>query len=254
MDNDKLKQHEQHIFNINRLALKPKTIIAATVFCLLCALFINFNATTAWADDNNCGCNNNDWKSEPYIVKSYHSFKKAFDEQKRAVIDAYNKQVDKISTEGLKTKDDFHGLRFETDIFENNSNNLKDTISLDSEKAVMSASNKQRTERNAKISKLVDKLNSNVAAKIAKIKAFYDIKISKIYDSLQKGQKVDFDGLKEYNTNSKKVGDFSRKDFDFIGSELINDKESSSERNGILMTLVLVAAFGVIIAVIISTK
>ena len=236
-----------------RLTLKSKAIIAAIMFCLTYALFINFSVATAWADDNNCGCNSNDWKSEPYIVKSYHSSKKAFDEQKRAVIDAYNKQVDKISTEGLKTKDNFHGLRFETDIFENNSNNLKDTIGLDSEKAAMSVSNRQRTERNAKISKLVDKLNSNVAAKIAKIKAFYDAKVSKIYDSLQKGQKVDFDGLKEYNTNNK-IGDFGDKDFDFMGSELINDKNSSSELIGTTLIIVIVIMFGIGLAVVIFTN
>lgn len=237
-----------------RLTLKSKAIIAAIMFCLTYALFINFSVATAWADDNNYGRNSNNWKSEPYIIKSYHSSKKAFDKQKRAVIDAYNKQVDKISTEGLKTKDSFHGLRFETDIFENNSNNLKDTINLDSEKAAMSASGKQRAERNAKISKLVDKLNSNVAAKIAKIKAFYDARISKIYDSLQNRQKVDFDGLKEYNTNSKKVGDFSYKDFDFIGSELMNDKESSLEYAGMVIAIVIVAALCVIIMAIIFIK
>lgn len=148
--------------------------------------------------------NNNSWTNESYVVKNYDSDEKAFNNQKQAIIDAYNAQIDKINIYGLKAKDDFHGLKFKTDVFKNSSEILKGTIHSDFD-------------------------NSNVAAKIAKTKAFYDARINKIYDSLQKGQKVDFDGLKEYNTNNK-IDNFNDKDFNLIGFKIENDSIENNHK------------------------
>lgn len=222
--------------NFNNLTFKTKfTTLLAIIFFTICVLFVVPNMAHAQTNDNN-------WASESYIMKNYYAAKKAFDSQKQALVDAYNNQINKISIYGLKTKDAFHGLRFKTDVFKNNLDSLKTTINSDFENVATLPSYK-KNERKAKISKLVDKLNSNVTKKMAKIKAFYDAKISKIYDSLQKGQKVDFDRLKEYSTNNES-GNFSRKDFNFIGSEIKKDKIANSEENssrfrGVLIAIIL---------------
>lgn len=223
--------------------LKSKMKVIAALFTLTYVLFMNLNIVGIAKADNT---------DESYITKNYYVAKKAFDNQKQAVIDAYNTQVDKINIYGLKTKNDFHGLKFKTDVFKNNSDSLKNAINSDFENAV-SLPNYKKSERKAKISKLVDRLNSNVAVKIAKIKAFYEAKIRKIYDSLQKWAKVDFDNLKEYSTNNK-TGNFSHKDFDFISLELKKDKTANDNENDSSFrgTLIAMAAAFVIFTLIIA--
>lgn len=126
--------------------------------------------------------------------------------------------MNKIEINRIKTKDDFNGLRFKTNIFKEKIDDLKNTISKNCEDIIGCPTHKQE-EHQGKILKLVDKLNENITTKITKIKAFYESKINKIYDSLQNGKKVHFNNLKDYDADNK-VSNFSYKDFDLIGSEL----------------------------------
>lgn len=226
------------------ISFKAKAIVILVALMAIGWIFYaNIETSPAQISDT-------DWINESYITKSYYAAKKAFNSQKQAVIDAYNNQIDKISVYGLKTKDDFHGLRFKTDIFKNNSDGLKDAINSDFENAV-SRPEYQKDERKAEISKLVDKLNSNVAAKIAKIKDFYDARIGGIYNFLRNGRKVNFSSLKEYSANGK-TSSFSHKDFDFVGSELkkykvANDNVAVAFLFGTLLAMVSAYMFFAII-------
>ena len=170
------------------------------------------------------------WEAKTYAIKSYDAAKKNFDDQKQAIVDAYNAQVDKISTFGFKTKADFNGLKFKSNIFKGNLSSLKNTINANYENTAFNPAH-NKDSRKALISKMVDKLDSSVSEKIAKIKAFYDARINKIYDCLRNGLKVNFNSIKDYNGNSK-IGDFSHRDFDFIGLNLVREDILSQNANG----------------------
>ena len=190
--------------------------LAAAIIFMFCA-YQNSNSNRASFDSPEV----KNWEAKTYAIKSYDAVKKNFDDQKQAIVDAYNAQVDKISTFGLKTNDDFNGLKFKNNIFKNNLSSLKNTINANYESTAFDPDN-NRDSREASISKMVDKLDSSVSEKMAKIKAFYDAKINKIYDCLKNGQKVNFDSVKDYNGNSK-AGDFNHKDFNSIGSSLVRE-------------------------------
>lgn len=212
--------------------LSGKAIIVFILVALAAASIFMFYAYKG-SNSNRASFNSpevKNWGAKTYAIKSYDTAKKNFDDQKQAIIDAYNAQVDKISTFGLKTNDNFNGLKFKNNIFKNNLSSLKNTINANYESTAYNPAY-NRDSRQTLISKMVDKLNSSVSAKITKIKAFYDAKINKIYDCLKNGQKVNFDSIKDYNGNSK-VGDFSHRDFDFIGSSLVREDILSENSSG----------------------
>lgn len=152
------------------------------------------------------------WVERTSIVKDYEDVKTVFNNQKWAVINAYNNQIKNISANGLKTEASFKGLGFKADVFKSKIDAVKNDIYMNHENSGYDFDNAQKAE----ISSLFDKLNDRVNTKMAKIKAFYDARVRSIYATLKNRQKVKFASLAEYKAD--KSAQFSNKDFDAIGS------------------------------------
>lgn len=159
--------------------------------------------------------------------------KTTFNNQKQAIIDAYNNQVKEIRADGLKTEADFDDLRFKSDIFKNKVNDKKDSYP-------------KNDPKNTKILALWTNLNDRVNAKIAKIKAFYDSRVRSIYSALKNQQKVKFSDFTEYDMN--KSAKFEVKDFDAIGSEISRENNVPQYLTAIIAGFI-VAAFFTFLAV-----
>lgn len=156
------------------------------------------------------------WQTIDEAQKNYNIFNNAFNAQKQAVVDAYNKQVDEIHKNGLKTEADFAGLKFNHNIF---------TDKISNNDQVLNYSNKA--------TKAVDKLTkTTVATKIAKIKAFYDARVRSIYSSLQNSQKVVFSSLKEYGREPDNI-QLTEGDFTPVATKIVDTqvKDYSSDPN-----------------------
>ena len=172
-----------------------------------------------------------DWATRTSIIKDYEDVKAAFDNQKWAIINAYNAQIKNIDTNGLKTERDFHGLVFKSDDFRNKISTLENNIYDNHEnKNGYTFSDAEKAE----ISSLFNKLNSRVNEKMAKIKAFYDARVRSIYSALKNEQKVKFTSLAESYTD--KSAQFNDKDFDSIGS-LISKQLDKGEDSGVMLLI-----------------
>lgn len=148
-----------------------------------------------------------EWQSIDEAQKNYNIFKSAFNSQKQAVIDAYNKQIDEINKNGLETEADFTGLRFNKNVF-------ADKI----------YSNDQVLSYSHEATKAVNKMSkTTVNAKIAKIKAFYDARVRKVYSALKNKQKVVFSSLTEYDRQPKNI-QFTEADFTPVATKIVDTR------------------------------
>lgn len=193
---------------------KFKCTIIATITCVIAFLVCLFGMCDAL---NKCASYDKqppNWTTEQSIIKDYNEAKEAFNDQKQAVADAYNAQIKDINENGLKTKHNFSGLDFNPNIFKKRIRKLKNSIySNHKENDCFTFDDAQKAE----ISSSFDKLNDRVKAKIGKVKAFYETRISKVYSALKNGQKIKFSSLTEYDSDNKSE-QLSNKDFNAIGS------------------------------------
>ena len=176
-----------------------------------------------------------EWQSISEAQNNYNIFKNAFNAQKQAVINAYNRQVDAISQNGLKTEANFTGLRFDNNVFTDKIN-----------------SNDQVLHYSHEATKAVDKLSeTTVNAKIAKIKAFYDARVRNIYSTLKNGQKVVLSDLKEYGRQPNNI-QFAEADFTPVATKIVDTRVVTTEAepgklpkpcNYILLIVCIVMAF-----------
>ena len=179
---------------------------------------------------------NENWVEKTSIVKDYEDVKTAFITQKQAVIDAYNTQLKNINENGLKTEADFHGLDYKSDIFKNKIGKIKNNIYENHEH---NDSYFFDDSQKAEISSLFDKLNGRVNKKMAKIKAFYDARVRKVYSTLKNEQKVKFASLTEHDVD--KSAQFDNRDFNTIGSLI--SKKMVTDKNTVLAPFFLIILF-----------
>lgn len=166
------------------------------------------------------------WQSIDKAQKNYNIFKSAFNSQKQAVVDAYNKQIDEINKNGLETEADFTGLRFNNNVFTDKIN-----------------SNDQVLSYSSKATKAVNKLSKiTVATKIAKIKAFYDARVRNVYSALKNEQKVMFSSLTEYDRQPKNI-QLTEADFTPVATKIVDAQvfDCSSDGFSKFIKFVLVA-------------
>ena len=155
------------------------------------------------------------WQSIDKAQKNYNIFKSAFNSQKQAVVDAYNKQIDEINKNGLETETDFTGLRFSNNVFTDKIN-----------------SNDQVLSYSRKATKAVNKLSkTTVNAKIAKIKAFYDARVRNVYSALKNGQKVMFSSLTEYGRQPNNI-QFTEADFTPVVTKIVDTQVFDCSSDG----------------------
>lgn len=164
-----------------------------------------------------------DWRTSHSTLTSYRITANHYNDQKQLVIDAYNKQIDKIAKQGLETRDNFSGIKFRTNAFRNDMQNDRDGSVWDivSHSDLIPARNK---------------IFGNADRKINALRKYYDREINNIYGKLQNNQKIDFESSKEYG-DGPKFAQFTYDDFDAVG------KQYSTHRNydiQLLKTFILV--------------
>ena len=179
-------------------------LISLCVFVYFCAA--NYNAI------GHLNYTTVKWQSIDKAQNNYNIFKNAFDAQKQAVVDSYNKQIDEINKNGLETEANFAGLQFDNNVFADKINN-NDQVLQYSHEAV----------------KTVDKLRkTTVNTKIAKIKAFYDARVRNIYFALKNQQKVMFSSLKEYNRQPNNI-QLTEADFTPVATKIVNTRVATTK-------------------------
>lgn len=136
------------------------------------------------------------------------------------MINAYNKQIDKIEKQGLKTRDNFSGIKFRANAFRNDMYNDRDRSVWD-----LVAHNDFKPAHN--------KVFSNTDRKINALRKYYDKEINNIYNSLQNNQKVDFESLKEYDDGPDSA-QFTYGDFETIGERY---SEYANMTNQMMITI-----------------
>lgn len=146
-----------------------------------------------------------DWRTSHSTLTSYRITANHYNDQKQLVINAYNKQIDKIAKQGLETRDNFSGIKFRTNAFRNDMQNDRDGSVWDivSHSDLIPARNK---------------IFGNADRKINALRKYYDRKINNIYNKLQNNQKVDFESSKEYG-DGPKFAQFTYDDFDAVGKQ-----------------------------------
>ena len=146
-----------------------------------------------------------DWRTSHSTLTSYRITANHYNDQKQLVINAYNKQIDKIAKQGLETRDNFRGIKFRTNAFKNDMQNDRDGSVWDivSHSDLIPARNK---------------IFGNADRKINALRKYYDRKINNIYGKLQNNQKVDFESAKEYG-DGPKFAQFTYDDFDAVGKQ-----------------------------------
>lgn len=186
------KQFGKHLCNI----------IVKTILTIISVALIGFSIFNIYALINFYDCAPN-WRTDNLTLTSYRITANHYNDQKQLVINAYNKQIDKIEKQGLKTRDNFSGIKFRTNAFKNDMYNDRDRSIWD-----LVAHNEFKPAHN--------KVFSNVDRKINTLRKYYDKEINNIYDSLRNNQKVDFESLKEYS-DGPKFAQFTYDDFDAAG-------------------------------------
>ena len=204
MEEDKKKRQEYMRDvrdSVKRVAICLISLLAFIYFCVA-----NYNAI------EHLNYKTVEWQSINKAQNNYNIFKNAFNAQKQAVINAYNRQVDAISQNGLKTEANFTGLQFDNNVFTDKIN-----------------SNGQVLRYSHEATKAVDKLSeTTVNTKIAKIKAFYDARVRNIYFTLKNGQKVVLSDLKEYGRQPNNV-QLTEADFTPIATKIVDTRVVTTE-------------------------
>ena len=121
------------------------------------------------------------------------------------MIDAYNNQIDIIAKNGLKSKDNFDGIRFKTNVFKKNMQN-------DNDKPVNSISTKPD------FAIIAEEMYSKANHKIENLRKYYNGKINTMYEDLKNNNKVSFSALKEYGDGPEQA-QFTRDDFNDVGKK-----------------------------------
>lgn len=199
--------------NFIRACSVGKSYVCIFVVSLLIALIsAYFSATCFMESCVNPSFTIAKWQTFNKAQKNYNIFKNAFNDQKRAVADAYNEQIDKIDKNGLETEANFTGLHFDNTIF-------ADAVSKNSQ--ILSYSHEA--------TKAVDKLNkTTIATKIAKIKAFYDARVRCVYSSLRNSQKVVFSSLREYGRQPDNI-QLTEADFAPVATKIVDTRVYTDE-------------------------
>lgn len=177
-------------------------IIVKTILTIISVALVGFSIFNIYALINFYDCAPN-WRTDNLTLTSYRITANHYNDQKQLVINAYNKQIDKIEKQGLKTRDNFSGIKFRANAFRNDMYNDRDRSVWD-----LVAHNNFKPAH--------DKVFSNVDRKINALRKYYDNEINNIYNKLQNKQKVDFESLKEYS-DGPKFAQFTYDDFDAAG-------------------------------------
>lgn len=101
-----LTQSDRYLFNI----------IVKTILTIISIILIGFSIFNTYKIFNFYNCAPN-WRTSHSTLTSYRITANHYNDQKQLVIDAYNKQIDKIAKQGLKTRDNFSGIKFRTNAF-----------------------------------------------------------------------------------------------------------------------------------------
>lgn len=179
-------------------------IIVKTILTIISVALVGFSIFNIYALINFYDCAP-DWRNDHLALTSYRITANHYDNQKQLVINAYNKQIDKIEKQGLKTRNNFDGIKFRDNVFRNDMHNDRDGSVWDlvSHSDFMPAGNK---------------VFDNADRKINTLRKYYDEEINNIYSKLQNNQKVDFESLKEYS-DGPKFAQFTYDDFDAAGKK-----------------------------------
>lgn len=177
-------------------------IIVKIILTVISIALVGFSIFNIYKIFNFYNCAPN-WRTDNLTLTSYRITANHYNDQKQLVINAYNKQIDEIEKQGLKTRDNFSGIKFRTNVFKNDMHNDRDRSVWD-----LVAHNDFKPAHN--------KVFSNVDRKINALRKYYDNEINNIYNSLQNNQKVDFESLKEYS-DGPKFAQFTYDDFDAAG-------------------------------------
>lgn len=194
-------------------------IIVKTILTIISVALVGFSIFNIYALINFYDCAPN-WRTDNLTLTSYRITANHYNDQKQLVINAYNKQIDEIKKQGLKTRDNFSGIKFRTNVFKNDMYNDRDRSVWD-----LVAHNDFKPAHN--------KVFSNADRKINALRKYYDKKINNIYNSLQNNQKVDFESLKEYS-DGPKFAQFTYDDFETIGERY---SEYANMTNQMLLTI-----------------
>lgn len=159
------KQFGKHLCNI----------IVKTILTIISVALVGFSIFNIYALINFYDCAPN-WRTDNLTLTSYRITANHYNDQKQLVINAYNKQIDEIEKQGLKTRDNFSGIKFRTNVFKNDMHNDRDRSVWD-----LVAHNKFKSAHN--------KVFSNVDRKINTLRKYCDKEINNIYNSLQNNQK-----------------------------------------------------------------
>lgn len=156
------------------------------------------------------------WREVRAVMDSYQVTANHYNEQKQLVIDAYNKQLDKIAKNGLKTQDDFDGIKFKTNAFENAMRKDEDCSTWG-------------FTAYSEYTSLADAMFNNANRRITNLSKYYNDKINAVYDDLKNNTKVSFSSLKEYG-DGPKFAQFTYGDFNAIGQKRSEDVKLPLQR------------------------
>lgn len=86
-------------------------IIVKTILTIISIALVGFSIFNIYKIFNFYNCAPN-WRTNNLTLTSYRITANHYNDAKQLVIDAYNKQLDKIKKDGLKTQNDFDGIKF----------------------------------------------------------------------------------------------------------------------------------------------
>lgn len=145
------------------------------------------------------------WREVRAVMDSYQVTTNHYNEQKQLVIDAYNKQLDKIAKNGLKTRDDFDGIKFKTNEFENAMRKDEDCSTWG-------------FTAYSEYTSLADEMFNNANRRINNLSKYYNDKVNAVYNDLKNNTKVSFSSLKEYGDGPEQA-QFTHNDFNDVGKK-----------------------------------
>lgn len=205
MDEQTRKEIDAKFREINaRIYRRPQNMSVQIVLAILAIIFLSIAGFAAYRTvnyDKYVG----DWKTNSAALAAYKSTVKHYDEQKQLVINAYNNQIDIIAKNGLKSKDNFDGIRFRTNVFKKNMQN-------DNDKSINSISTKPD------FAIIAEEMYNKANHKIENLRKYYNGKISTVYEDLKNSNKVSFSSLKEYGDGPEQA-QFTHDDFNDVGKK-----------------------------------
>lgn len=221
-------------FESKQSHLRPRDIFIKAILTIISIALVGFSIFNIYEIFNFYNHAPN-WRNDHSALTSYRITANHYNDQKQLVIDAYNKQIDKIEKQGLKTRNNFDGIKFKANAFKNDMQNDRDgsVWNLVSNNDFIPASNK---------------IFNNADRKINALRKYYNKEINNIYNSLQNNQKVNFESLKEYG-DGPKFAQFTYDDFDAAGKKY---SEYSNYDTQLLKTVILVIVTAICVIYTIS--